>query len=117
MFMYKHEYTLTQTHVLVHTCMDFQINGIISNRHIRLVNHRQDIFQRNTSSYPALFTILELIIHSYTLLGIPFVCLFGFMQLEEKLCRPFCSVLYHHTEFSFDIQEIKEDLLRYLEIL
>lgn len=48
MFMYKHEYTLAQTHLFVHTCMHFQINGIISNGHIQFVNHRQDTFQRNT---------------------------------------------------------------------
>lgn len=31
---------------------------------LKLLNHRQDIFQRNTSSHTILFTILELIIHS-----------------------------------------------------
>lgn len=62
--IHKHECTLAQTYVFVHTCMHFQINGIISNGHIQLANHVQDIFQRNTSSHLILFTILELIILS-----------------------------------------------------
>lgn len=62
--MYKHDYTLAQTHVFVHTYMQFQINGIISNGHVQLENHKQDVFQRNTSSHLILFAILELIIHS-----------------------------------------------------